>query len=108
MYSVMKNDGLSQVKMAKILGVSNASVSHFISGRNNPGLEVIKNFSRHYSEVDLNWLLMGVGKKNLADSPEAKASSLEGSRAEGIDDSQPNKVIMVYKNESFVILNPKK
>jgi transcriptional regulator with XRE-family HTH domain len=108
MLSVMKNEGLSQVQMAKILGISNASVSHLISGRNNPGLDVIRNFSKHYSDLDLNWLLMGTGTKVPEDSSEKKISLAGEAGVSENESADPTKVILVYKDDRFVILNPKK
>ncbi len=98
MYEIMKADGLSQGKMAEILGVSNASVSHMINGRNNPGIEVVRSFSRSYPSVDMNWLIKGV---DPAPGQEDIASDKGGSEHEVVE------LIKVYSDGTFSTLTPK-
>ncbi len=98
MYEIMKADGLSQGKMAEILGVSNASVSHMINGRNNPGIEVVKSFSRSYPSIDMNWLIKGV---DAGPGEEDNSSDRGGIQNEVVE------LIRVYSDGTFSIVKPR-
>lgn len=55
-------ENLSQAQFADTIGVARASVSHIVSGRNNPGYEFIHNMAAHYPSLNLEWLITGQGK----------------------------------------------
>ena len=99
MHSIMKNEGRSQQEMAHILGISAASISHMISGRNNPGLEVVRSFSKHYPTVDLIWLLNG---------EEMKSSDPDPLENTGIEQQDLKEIILVFEDDTFKILKPRK
>lgn len=58
---IIERNNLSQNKLAGILGVSGASVSSIIKGRNNPDFKFIQNLLRHYHNLNADWLIHGVG-----------------------------------------------
>ena len=43
------------------IGVQRSSISHIISGRNKPSLDFILKVTTTFKEVDIKWLLNGVG-----------------------------------------------
>lgn len=47
---------------AEKIGVQRSSISHILSGRNKPSLEFVLKISSVYPEVELYWLLNGVGE----------------------------------------------
>lgn len=77
----------SPSKFADELGVIRSSISHIISGRNKPGLDLIQKLLTTFPEVDADWLLLGKGKMiqpKLAEpkSPSAQLSLFEQERQE--------------------------
>lgn len=52
---------ITQSQFAQTLGVTNASISHIISGRNKPGYDFIVSVAQHYPELNIEWLLLGEG-----------------------------------------------
>ncbi len=102
MERVMKQQGYSRGKMAEVLGVSNASISYLVKGRNKPGLDSVKRFIEQFPEIDPYWVLTGKGtdKKNTV--------SKNSEEFKGLSDEDLQKIILVYKDDSFVILKPKK
>ncbi len=55
--------GLTSSQFADKTGIPRASVSHILSGRNKPSLEVLQKVASVFPEVDLQWLMLGVGKE---------------------------------------------
>jgi transcriptional regulator with XRE-family HTH domain len=49
-------------KFADIIGVQRSSVSHILSGRNNPSLEVIQKILSAFSNLNTDWLILGEGQ----------------------------------------------
>ena len=69
-------------KFADIIGVQRSSVSHVISGRNNPSFDFLHKTLKAFPGLNAGWLMMGegsmyeqMGRKvpgNLFDAPEAQ------------------------------------
>ena len=59
---LMKCYDLSPSQFADRTGSQRASVSHIISGRNKPSLEVMLKIYEAFPGVDMKWLMMGVGE----------------------------------------------
>ena len=60
---LMKCYDLSPSQFAERTGIQRASVSHIISGRNKPSLEVMQKVYEAFPGVDLRWLMTGVGEE---------------------------------------------
>ena len=55
-------ENITQAQFADMIGVARASVSHIIAGRNKPGFDFIQNTSRHFPDLNLEWLINGNGR----------------------------------------------
>ena len=53
--------GLSASGFADKVGVQRSSLSHLLSGRNKPSLDLILKIVENFPEVDLYWILNGKG-----------------------------------------------
>lgn len=76
--------GLSPSLFADKTGIPRASVSHILSGRNKPSLEILQKVAKVFPNVDLNWLVLGVGKAPsvadiLPENEEVKPEEVTGS-----------------------------
>ena len=58
---LMKCYDLSPSQFADKTGIQRASVSHIISGRNKPSLEVMLKIYDAFPGIDMKWLMTGVG-----------------------------------------------
>lgn len=54
-------EGLSATKFADEIGVQRSSVSHILSGRNNPSFEFIQKILSRYKNINAEWLMLGNG-----------------------------------------------
>lgn len=70
MYTNMKDrlrqfldaENVSQAEFADKINVVRASVSHILSGRNNPSYDFIKAMMLQYPHLNIEWLMFGKGK----------------------------------------------
>lgn len=58
---LLRKKKLSPAKFASKIGVSPASISHILSGRNKPSADFFANMAEEFPDVNLNWLLTGQG-----------------------------------------------
>ena len=61
-------ENITQSQFADTIKVVRASVSHVLSGRNNPGYDFIKAIMTAYPTLSMEWLILGRGKM-YRDSP---------------------------------------
>lgn len=69
-------ENITQAQFADTINVVRASVSHVLSGRNNPSFDFIRAMMQHYPDLNIDWLMFGKGrmyKENHA--PEIKAAA---------------------------------
>lgn len=55
-------ENITQAQFAEKLQVVRASVSHVLSGRNNPSYDFIKALMQHYPLLNMEWLMFGKGR----------------------------------------------
>ena len=58
----MAAENITQAQLADSLKVVRASVSHILSGRNNPSCESIRALMITYPNLNIEWLMLGKGK----------------------------------------------
>jgi len=56
---VIKMNGMTNASFADAIGVQRSSISHVLSGRNNPSVDFIQKILDTFPKVDANWLVAG-------------------------------------------------
>ena len=92
---LMKSLGLNPTQFADEIGVQRSSISHILSGRNNPSLDIVTKILNRFKEVDSNWLILGKG--SLFSKSEEKIS--KESNFETSEYSESNK--KAFSNSLF-------
>lgn len=59
---LLELEGLTQAQFADRIGVGRASISHILSGRNNPGYDIICRIMKKFPFINPDWLILGQGK----------------------------------------------
>lgn len=72
---IIKSEALSNLQFAQIVGASPASVTHLLSGRNNPSVDMICKIARRFPHYNLRWLLLGEGKVYVSENGGGLAKS---------------------------------
>ena len=86
----MEMEALKSSKLADIIGVNRATISHILSGRNKPSIDFLQKLLSSYPELNANWLISGVGdmKENQKQNEEKDSKSI-------------GKVVVFYDDKSF-------
>lgn len=59
---IMEHEGLSSSKFAEEIDIQRSAMSHILSGRNNPSLDVLLKILKKFTYIDSDWLLFGKGE----------------------------------------------
>jgi transcriptional regulator with XRE-family HTH domain len=70
---IIQSEGVTAAQFAEKIGISASSLSHILSGRNNPSLEVMMKIHKTFEDINLNWLLYGEGEMSM--DPESTEES---------------------------------
>ncbi|MCK9612878.1 MAG: helix-turn-helix transcriptional regulator [Bacteroidales bacterium] len=82
---LLKIKNLSPSKFADQIGIQRSSMSHIMSERNQPSLDLVMKILNNFKDISPDWLLMGQGQMlktaqiNLFDDWETKSESNETS-----------------------------
>lgn len=58
---LMDKEGITPARFAELVGVQRSSVSHILSGRNNPSLEFIQKILSAFPKISSDWLISDIG-----------------------------------------------
>ena len=79
---ILEDNNISASALADELEIQRSSISHLLSGRNKPSLDFILKLLKKYPEINMYWLLNGVGAKYKADKATFKEKSISKPSAE--------------------------
>ncbi|GAK93540.1 hypothetical protein JCM19298_2259 [Nonlabens ulvanivorans] len=71
----MEKNDLNASSFAEAINVGRSSISHILSGRNKPSLDLVMNIVDQFPEVDLYWLLNGKGSYPKKEIPNVSIPS---------------------------------
>ena len=63
---IMDREKLTAGAFAESIGASQATISHILSGRNKPSVELVLRVHQRYGDINLEWLLTGKGEMSNA------------------------------------------
>jgi transcriptional regulator with XRE-family HTH domain len=118
--SLLESLNLSPSEFADSIGVQRSSVSHVLSGRNKPSIDFLEKILIAFPDTDSTWLITGrTGPQKASNQVdyEADPDRLPGRNTQKIKMENTNPpaplmaepvdhVIIVYKDNTFRILNP--
>ena len=58
---IITSEGLTPTQFAEMIGMQRSSISHILSGRNNPSFDMLQNILTKFTKINPNWLIMGKG-----------------------------------------------
>ena len=116
---IISDNGLTSSSFADKIGVPRSSISHVLSGRNNPSLNLIIKILQSFDGISANYLLSGDALtpiqpitdkdqeyNNMTLFPELDLKK-EPKEETKIDEDLVKSVILVYENNKFEILKNK-
>ena len=103
---LMKCYELTPSQFADKVGIQRASISHIISGRNKPSLDVMLKIYEAFPDLDMKWLMTGEGEIPSAapQQPSALDNTLFSAMAQTVvpqSNSQPIAVAPANQSDSY-------
>lgn len=97
---IIKQEQLTSAKFADMIGVPRSSISHVLSGRNNPSLDFVQKVLHSFPNIDTDWLLDGQGtmykrdpqkilfedEEDFENEPESEVDAIEDEPEDESDD----------------------
>ena len=104
--NIIEKYELSSNTFAQEIDVNRSTISHILSGRNKPSIEVLQKILRRFPDVSASWLLLGqgaMGDTNLATSSSQLPKENTIETVKSID-----KIVVFYSDNSFEEYKPNK
>ena len=103
---IIENNDLTNSEFAEIIGVPKSSISHLLSKRNKPSLDIITKISEKFDEITSDYLIFGstLSKKDQIKPSEDLFSSYDIDNSKDSVKESNNKVksiIIIYENNKF-------
>ncbi|WP_457610886.1 helix-turn-helix domain-containing protein [Lutibacter sp.] len=105
---------ISASLLAEKMGIQRSSISHILSGRNKPSLEFVLKILKTFPEVELYWLLNGIGEfpkqtkiKNqhppLSHTDDSKQTTKLNTKNIPVNkkEDEIDRIVIFYKNGTF-------
>jgi transcriptional regulator with XRE-family HTH domain len=98
MQELMSREGLSASQLADRIGVQRSAISHILSGRNRPSLDLVMKLLEAFPEVSAEWMLRGqkrVEDPSIIESKTALENGPERPTAKTVE-----KVLVLYSDKT--------
>ena len=89
---------LSVISFANEVGVSRSAISHIITARNKPSIEVLQKILQRFAEISTDWLLLGNGAMIKDDN--SQEFSLNRSLDLDSKSASVEKIVIFYSNNT--------
>jgi transcriptional regulator with XRE-family HTH domain len=106
---------LQPSKFADEISVQRSSMSHIIAGRNKPSLDFLQKVVQRFPDVNINWILSGVGEPIFSEKKEKPKNDIEIStefeKEKDKSKELPNKekeierIVVFYSDKTFDTFN---
>lgn len=117
---LLKRLGLTPSEFADTIGVQRSTISHILSGRNKPSIDLLEKTLASFPETDIYYLITGKLKEKtevvqrvksvtslFQDMPESLPHESDKiKKPEQVLPAPADHVIIVYKNNTFRLLKP--
>jgi len=103
---IIADNNLTNSEFAEKIGIPKSSVTHLLSERNNPSLDIIVKISEAFENISLDYLIFGQEsvRKSTSEPPNTLFNSLKEETLENsVKNSNNNikSIILIYENNKF-------
>ena len=103
---IIADNNLTNSEFAEKIGIPKSSVTHLLSERNNPSLDIIVKISEAFENISLDYLIFGQEsvRKSTSEPPSTLFNDLkEDTLEDSVKNSNNNikSIILIYENNKF-------
>lgn len=101
---------LQPSKFADEINVQRSSMSHIIAGRNKPSLDFLQKVVQRFPDVNINWILTGIGEPIFPEKKEKPDNDIELSMKfekektqtqEASKEKEIERIVVFYSDKTF-------
>jgi transcriptional regulator with XRE-family HTH domain len=103
---ILKNKNLTPSAFADQIGVQRSNISHIISGRNKPSLDLLEKIVIKFPELDVYWLITGHEFQPKIENFQIKDKFLDSftvEKANQLNKRKLTKIVEFYDDQTVVI-----
>ena len=100
---IIDEKGISLNAFAQEIGVNRSTISHILTGRNKPSVEVLQKILKRFPSLSPDWLLLGNGGMHAKKESSAPSSHKNNPKLES---KSVEKVVVFYTDNTFQEYNP--
>jgi len=104
--NIIEKHGLSPNAFAQEIDVNRSTISHILSGRNKPSIDVLQKILKRFSTVSASWLLLGRGEMFATESSMEEVKTTEIKPV--TQSKEVEKIVVFYSDNSFEEYKPNK
>ncbi|MBJ10403.1 MAG: transcriptional regulator [Flavobacteriales bacterium] len=101
---IIDEQGVSLNAFAQEIGVNRSTISHILTGRNKPSVEVLQKILKRFPSLSSDWLLLGNGSMHTKNESIATTSTTK--KASKSESKSVEKVVVFYNDNTFQEYNP--
>ena len=101
---IIDEQGVSLNAFAQEIGVNRSTISHILTGRNKPSVEVLQKILKRFPSLSPDWLLLGNGSMHTKN--ESKATTSTTKKTSKSESKSVEKVVVFYNDNTFQQYNP--
>ena len=101
---IIDKQGISLNAFAQEIDVNRSTVSHILTGRNKPSVEVLQKILKRFPELSTDWLLLGNG--GMYAKKESSEAGSPSQKSVKVVDKTVEKVVVFYTDSTFQEYNP--
>ncbi len=103
---IIDNSNLTNSEFAEKIGVPKSSISHLLSERNNPSLDIVYKISTAFDDITTDYLIFGKNKpKNNQINEPGELFSMPNKEISEDSVKDPNNklksIVLIYENNKF-------
>ena len=101
---IIDEQGISLNAFAQEIGVNRSTISHILTGRNKPSVEVLQKILKRFPIISPDWLLLGNGGMHANNGSSATPHSNKITNK--LESKSLEKVVVFYTDNTFQEYNP--
>lgn len=104
--NIIDKYGLSPNALSQEIDVNRSTISHILSGRNKPSIDVLQKILKRFPKVSAAWLLLGRGDMFATET--VNTGSVNHVEKPKNESKNVNKIVVFYSDNSFEEYKPNK
>lgn len=96
---IIDKQGISLNAFAQEIGVNRSTISHILTGRNKPSVEVLQKILKRFPSLSSDWLLLGNGGMHSENESSVTPSSPKNTPK--LESKSVEKVVVFYTDNTF-------